>query len=223
MNRLQLRRVIANTKAKLVLFMHKVCKFFKIQVYYESHYGIKVLNRKPDRSLYIEQTILINPAHVLLFADGLKDSYTLTRRSIIDSPHYFLVKGVLEKSYSLCEDYCERESKGFLDGRFPLVVNKKTVEMHVRCTQRNMALLENDNYSAPKVTFFEGIYYALDGKHRLAMAAFLGKKINCEVVSLKEILSSEYVLSICHKMSKSPQRYSCNLELLSSMEKSIHV
>lgn len=214
-------KIDSNNRAFWALLAHRLCKCLNVQLFYENQYGIKVLNRKNEKAPTVEQKLIIDPSLALFFADGLKDQYTLTNKTIINSPHFFFIKGILENDFSLCADYCERESHGMLDGRFPLKLNKTTAEMHINSTLLNKKLLKKGSYARPKVTFFDGRYYAIDGKHRLSMAAYLGMNIECDIVSVSDILSSQYIISIYKKMSLSPKNYSNNLGLLSAMIKSV--
>lgn len=203
----------------MVLLGHRICKLFGVQLFYHSIYGVKVLNRKADKCiLEKEGTVRLAPSNVLFFFDGLKDDYSLTGTSVIESPHYYLVKGILETDFSFCRDYCNRESLGALDGRFALRVNDATFDAHINCTRKNKKMLEKGVYKHPTVCLFNNDYYALDGKHRLAMAAYLEKEIDCDVLSLNGILCSDYIRNLLKKMHESPERYSKNLELLSAMK-----
>ena len=209
--------------AYLVLFAHRICKFFGIQLFYQSSRGVKVLNRKEDNIIpSIDGTVNVDASIVRFFADGLFDEYSLTGKSLLDSPHYNLLKGIIEKDYSLCEDYVCREATGTLDGRFELIVNNNTLEMHSSSTLKNLESLKLDKYKHPKVLCFEGSYYALDGKHRLAMAAYLKKNIDCDVIAVSDIINTDYIKNLYKKMSKHYSRYSRNLNLLNALSFSIH-
>ena len=209
---------VANLYASFFLFLHRICKLVGVQLYIYSKCGVKVLNRKADSIMpAIEDIRQIDPSKVVFFADGLVDSFSLSGSIIIDSPHYNLVKGILENTPSSSQDYFDRENTGSLDGRFPLVVKKETIKSHERCTDLNYQSMVAGVYKHPQVTYFKKNYYAIDGKHRLAMAAYLGKNVTCDIVSLKDVLASQYIQKIYHKMSKYPKKYSKNLELLSSM------
>ena len=208
----------SNIKAVFSLFLHRACKMTGVEVYYHTLYGVKVLNRKPDEPVsLIGEKISVDPGRVMYFADGLKDPYSLTGRLIVDSPHYFLIKGIMEETPSLCQDYIDRESLGALDGRFPLKVTSESMAAHKNKTRRNYKVTICGNYEHPKAVVYDGQYYALDGKHRLAMSAYLGKEVTCDIVSLKDVLSSHYIQKIYMKMSKYPELYSKNLDLLSRM------
>ena len=208
----------SNFKATLSLFLHRVCKLIGVEVYYHMRYGVKVLNRKPDEPTSLTgNTLSVDPGRVLFFADGLKDPYSLTGKAIADSPHYFLIKGILEENHSLCQDYIDRERLGALDGRFPLKVTSKSLDAHKNITIRNHQVSCSENYEHPKVVVYEGQYYALDGKHRLAMACYMGKHIECDEVVLKDVLSSRYISKLIKEMDLHPEAYSKNLGLLKSM------
>lgn len=209
------KKVSLSLNAWFSLFFHRVCKLFGIQYYYQSKYGIKVLNRKDESCTLLKiSTSKVDPAKVLLFADGLKDEYTLTGKRILESPHFNLVKGIIENNYTLCRDYCEREKLGALDGRFALVFNRKTIEAHSLATFNNKVLIEKGLANNPSLCYFRGNYYALDGKHRLAMAAYLGKDIYCDIFSWEDILQTSYIKNMKRLMVKMPLEYSVNLNLL---------
>lgn len=187
-------------------------------MYYHTRYGVKVLNRKSDEATSLTgNTLSVEPGCVLFFADGLKDPYSLTGKTIADSPHFFLIKGILEETPSLCQDYIDRERLGALDGRFPLKITPKSLDAHKNNTIRNHQTFSSENYEHPKVVVHEGQYYALDGKHRLAMACYIGKHIECDEVTLKDVLSSRYISKLIKEMDLHPEAYSKNLGLLNSM------
>lgn len=207
-----------NVKAQFSLLFHRICKFFDIQLYYYNNYGVKVFNRMREASEpSVIETRCINPANIYFFPDGLANDFTLVGKVILNSPHFYLIKGIIEDNTILCRDYLDREAKGALDGRFAQKCSKQTLCSHKRCTMNNLKMIKSDKYEHPKVTFFNGCYYALDGKHRLAMASYLGKELRCDLLSLNDILSTQYIINIYKKMLLKPQKFSKNIKVLSLM------
>ncbi len=213
----------SNIRAFFFLLVHRACKILALTFFCETFTGIKLLGRRVSSksSLPIIDTLVINPEIVFFFPDGLKNKYTLTSISMSSSPHLDLINKVFMGHRIIESEYIRREALGGLDGRFGLIVSKRSISNHVELTIKNRAALVNGSYKHPRLVCFEGKYYALDGKHRLAMAIYLNKVIECDIVSLKDLLRTNYVNGLLKKMQRRRSNYESCLVLLEEMERSI--
>ena len=211
---------MGNIRAYLALSSHKACKLFGKEVYYEGRGGIKVLNRKANPATHSKSiyTQTLNSANVRLFVDALKDEFTLVSRTIAESPHYDLVSRILKGQTDIsATDYVMRESQGILDGRFELVISDNYLHSHLVATNKTRKSILEGNYKHPRVFHYNGDYYALDGKHRLAVATSLSKDLVCEVVPVENVINSHYIQSVMKEMRKRECRYRQNLSILNSI------
>ena len=113
-------------------------------------------------------------------------------------------------------DYVKRERTGSLDGRPCLFVSG---ESRRAAFERSKKQLLDGKYTPPCVFQIGSDIYAIDGKHRLAAAALLKKKIRCLCVKPEFILNDSYHKGLCDKMRKRAGDYSKNLELMERLSK----
>ncbi|MBQ3866223.1 MAG: hypothetical protein II776_04920, partial [Clostridia bacterium] len=111
-------------------------------IYYQTKYGVKVLNRRgaasaPDR---IGDAIELDPGTLLLPFDCLKDAYTFLGTGVADSPHLDLMRAALRGDPEHCR-YVDLALAGALDGRDTTYVKP---EIYLRECRKNREGFEED-------------------------------------------------------------------------------
>ena len=203
-----------------IFHLHRLCKLLNFEVYKRTTVGVKVIGHKRRKKpITIERIVKLSPGEVLLFVDGLKDSWSLSSVPINGSPHKDLCVFIQAGQDITESDYVLRESTGTLDNRFPIKIGENEMQLHQDLSLKCLDSIINAHYSHPRVICLDDKYYVLDGKHRLAMAACIGVDMECDVLSAKEIFDSPYIQNIYRIMKKDHRSYTKNLAILDSMEK----
>lgn len=200
------------------LWVHRFYKLIGVTRYKFTRYGVKAYNKKHVAAPSKENSreIEVNPAEVKLGFDGLNNRYTLAGVPIVKSPHFELEKLLEAGQPTESCDYVKRERTGSLDGRPCLFVSG---ESRRAAFERSKKQLLDGKYTPPCVFQICSDIYAIDGKHRLAAAALLKKKIRCLCVKPEFILNDSYHKGLCDKMRKRAGDYSKNLELMERLSK----
>lgn len=210
---------ILNIKAYVYSFLHKVCKFFSITIFFDNGYGIKAFNKPLFKQINCtdETIIFIEPKELYLGFDALKDDYTLTNINITKSPHFSLVETLKNnpKDVEKC-DYIIRSKKGKLDGRYEQVINSKTIDMHINKFKNDKHKIINGRYNPVLVYKLCDRYYIMDGKHRAAMCALFKVPVKCRLIDTGTIINDPYTGMILNKFNndKNKYKYKKNLEFL---------
>lgn len=197
-----------NNVVRMRMLLHKVCKAFRISVYFQMDKGIKGYNRPlfkiPDEVNF--DTVTIAPTDVYLSYDGLKDEYTHVEKNIADSPHVDLIRR-LKDGHDICNcEYVHGEINGCLDGRFEQYDSPELIKFHRK------KFIESNTTSAPLLYLLCGKYYVLDGKHRLATAVVNHESsVVCRVLSLELIAFYQYTIDLLLAMRKYPCKYKKNI------------
>lgn len=191
-------QIIANSLiVRYRLLVHRICKLCGCTLYFSTKYGVKAYNKNlfvlsKEDSVNIE---IVDIAKIRLGFDALKDSYTHLDKSVENSPHYEMVK-LLNEGHDITHcRYVEFELRGMLDGRYELGPLNRLLENHISANKREV----DNNY--PIVYKIDGLYYIVDGKHRIAKELYKGAKtIQCIVVSPKIIFAHIYTKGILDYM-----------------------
>jgi hypothetical protein len=125
----------------------------------------------------------------LLSPDLLKDSHTVCGKTIMASPHYRLFEEIENKTINKYSDYICRVQIGILDARMARSIS--LVEILKKYESRKKSFFNGRELEVMVVEIKEGNekkYVVLDGKHRLAFAAFHKMQ---DVVSLV-IINNDY-------------------------------
>ncbi len=167
----------------------------------ERRQGIKLYN-KCETDLFPElfgKKEMVSPDEVCLSFDGMKDEFTLLDTPIPESPHFEMTKRIESgRSITDCE-YIRREKNGTLDGRYPIQVSEQA---HINACKKSLESVKSDNYTLPVLYRLNEKLYVYDGKHRLASAAALNKKIYCYIIDTKLIANLSYISQIFEKIKE---------------------
>ena len=163
--------------------MKKIAVKQHLMVVYKNKYGIKVINPccSSVKILY-QQDIVINPSNLFLDIDYLTDEYTLLDKSIIDSPHFQLMKALDDGTDFIKTEYYKRYSSGYLDERTAVITNKKKQQAIVSTFESRKKAIYREEYDPVLIYERHGKLYIYDGKHRAALCALLGKQVKCRKV-----------------------------------------
>lgn len=185
----------------------------------ERRQGVKLYN-KCETDLFPEifgKKELVSPDEVCLSFDGMKDEFTLLDTPIPESPHYEMIKRIESgRSITDCE-YIRRENSGTLDGRYPVQVSENA---HINACKKSFESVKSDDYTLPVLYRLNEKLYVYDGKHRLAVAAALNKKIYCYVIDAKQIANLSYLSQIFEKIKDRPE-YSKNAYHLNTLLRTV--
>ena len=189
-----------------------------ICVCYETRYGMKVLNRilpppqQPSANKPAREPTELDPATLHLAYDCLKDPYTLLGTEIAQSPHYSLMQCCSEGD-PCKSSYFELAKKGALDGRDCWLESGEKSMEHFRESRRQ---LESGNYKPIWFYVLDGKRYVSDGKHRAALAAYLGIPV-CGIEIKYTAERSPTAIKLLKKMEQHPKVYSKNFEHLEKL------
>ena len=158
--------------------MEQLIAKFGFFVCYGNRYGVKTLNipnnvgKKTGKKTNVEVQKL-DPRTLLLPYDCLKDKYTQLGTDILHSPHYALMQGCAAGDLT-GNPYVERAEKGTLDERDSYLFADAA---YIKSFRDNLESFEEE--STKTIFYYEigGKRYIADGKHRAALAAFLGKPV----------------------------------------------
>ena len=113
-------------KKNIIAIMKKIAVKQHLMVVYRNKFGIKVINPCYYSVKMLNQPVIsINPSDLYFDADYLTDEYTLIDKSVVDSPHYQLMKALSEGTDLIKTDYYNRYSTGYLDERTAVITSKK--------------------------------------------------------------------------------------------------
>jgi len=171
---------------KYVLFqarklIRRIFQLFGWSTFYFTKTGLKYINPKVNYKKDLElKKKMLQPDELFLFADGLRDEFTLLDKPIKKSPHYQLMED-LKNGFDIENNlYINYAAKGKLDMRdetfYPMCY-------YVERFKKQESLIENNKATPIKVFPLNGKYYILDGKHRAALFALLDKEIKSLIVT----------------------------------------
>lgn len=195
----------------------KLAKKFCYTRLFETKTGIKIVNaHMRNENFHHSDIFYLNGEEIYLGFDALKDEYTLCGKTIIESPHFELMRLLDNGEQIESSEYCVRYKNGALDGRYPVIVNAKEIERFHNYFCKRKDEVENDIYLPVQVYKVGKLYYLADGKHRAALSCLMGKKIKCIEIS-NDFLKDSTRMWIYERMKKNNSCYKKNIELFETM------
>ena len=125
------------------------------------------------------ELVIIPPTDLYLDPDYLIDDCTLLDRAVTESPHFDLMKTILLEKDILSTEYANRFISGTLDGRLPGYISKEYELLMHSYFNKRIDEIQKDVYTPVLIYKRRGKYYIKDGKHRAALCAVEGKKVQC--------------------------------------------
>lgn len=185
--------------------------------YYETKYGVKMLNRpRAKRSAAPPaEPFLCSVSELYLGVDGLCDEYTHCGKPVAGSPHAGLIRTVMDGGPIAKSEYVRLERRGALDGRDAFW---RPASFHEKITRARIDELQKSGTAEPgeaiNLYAVRGKYYIADGKHRAALYAVSGiDRVPVRVQPLSaETLA--YMRGMLTMMEKSGKQYEVNEALL---------
>ncbi len=155
-----------------------IIHLFETKVGIKGIYGMKALPLTPITS----DLIACSSEELFLGIDFLKDDYTLLDCPLKKSPHFELMRTLLEKQGIEKTEYIRRYENGILDGRVASLKHS-SYEYFENAFQKRLDEIKSDIIEPIYIYRIGGRSYVYDGKHRAALCALLGKTIKCYEVS----------------------------------------
>ena len=192
-------------KIKFFGLIAKICRLCKWTITYESATGIKEINPKMVALLSDQGKREIIPYDKLyLGVDFLKDDLTLLDVPITQSPHYDLMKVLVEGRDHKKTEYVQRMLRGCLDERYEIVAYYLDKDYFTNRFKQRKKEIDEEISKPVTVYYINEKYYIYDGKHRAALFAFCGKEIYCNVIDAKIVFES-FSKNISKRLIKSGQ------------------
>lgn len=161
---------------------------------------------------------ILNPEDMLLDMDFLRDEYTLCNCPITDSPHYELMRTLSQGGDIAKTSYIRRFRTGTLDWRNPMIVSSKDIHHFEQTYSKRCQEIQSDTYLPIQVYNYNGRYYILDGKHRAALCALMGRQVRCIEVS-HDFLYDSFNAWMFEKMKTEPNSFKKNIEFIEGVYK----
>ena len=178
--------------------LKKLCEYLHASRIVETPVGIKIISgikvQIPCKKNSGEIKTL-SSEELFLGPDLLKNKYTLLGCNIKESPHYSLMKDLLNNQDIENSAYIKRRELGTIDARIgtrqklPLNIYKE------RFAKRYQEII-NQTYSPVLVYKVGKKYFIYDGKHRAALCTALNMPIRCKDISV-EYSPSQSFFYIC--------------------------
>jgi len=211
-------KVISVIHLKII---YQCCKIFDLDlsILYECKVGIKCTNQLVSSEMFnyfvSGETKSVHPENLYLTFDGLKDSYTLLARSVVNSPHFELMQILQDGGDVLHSDYLSRVVNGTLDFRSGQKIgNNYTGFLRNKYNER-INSIENDLYIPVKIFKVNEKYYIADGKHTAAVCALVGVSPRC--IDVSTLVYDSFFWWIYRKMLKHRANYLQHIEFFESL------
>lgn len=170
----------------------KLFEHFMIFRVVETNVGYKFVNdsliRTESSNNVIEPSVIIDPNNLFLGIDFLKDRYTLLGCRINETPHFELMKVMLNDGDINRSDYIKRIKRGTLDARFLYRRIEKSYYQNYFSNRKRE--IEADDVTPILVYRVNNRYFIKDGKHRAALCALLNKPIHATVIDNSSIFGN---------------------------------
>lgn len=157
---------------------------------------------------------------LVLATDLLRDRYTLCGQSILETPYYTLMAELANGCVSSDSDYVIRCRLGRLDSRPPLEPDLGRLQ---DCYEKRMSELADGRrfYIYVRCVKWRGrpVFAIADGKHRAALAAYLGcpERLVLRVVS-RDVLEEPFFKNVYEYVLRlDPREYSINQEMIKAI------
>lgn len=160
-----------------------------------------------------QRGILLPPAVLLCPIDGLTDELTLLGTPVVQSPTYAFLHALEHGGPLLETEYIRRYAAGTLDQRWPRNVRYLHPAEFRDWYAARRAQVCADTYEPVRVFRAGEGWYVLNGKHRTALCALLGREVRCDVLDT----TSLYAHSLCRmhaKMLRRPAQFRKTLAFL---------
>lgn len=196
------------------------------QKFYETKVGIKYTNSgyaSNSFSNYVISRIALTESNFSLSSlamppDALKNTYTWSGKPVTESPHYQLMHELSTGTLTASSTYIQHCLTGTLDARRPF---QPTPEQLYRIFALRMEELILNK-------FFDIFVYQkgdrrkiviVDGKHRAALAAYLGKPhiLRLNFISSEPFRHPFFTDFYSRILNASPKEYSVNQDLIRTM------
>lgn len=196
---------------------------------FETDTGVKcqIGRFKSDRFIeYVENEIKfeqgVNDLRDLVLAtDLLRNRHTLCGMSLVDTPYYQLMEELGNNCLREDSEYIVRCRAGALDSRPPLKVKVAALQ---ECYKKRVQQLAGGwipfIYVRSVVWKGKRVYAIEDGKHRAALAAYLGcpDRLVLRILS-RNILNEPFFSSVYgHVLGLDPSEYSINQEMIRAIQ-----
>ncbi|HEU0008341.1 MAG TPA: hypothetical protein VFT34_00845 [Verrucomicrobiae bacterium] len=203
---------ISHSTARLKMlrkWIHKVSRRFDIAALYSTTVGIKCTNPLIASSrldgLTNPGVFELSPGELRLGFDGLRDEFTLLKMPIAESPHLDLFRRIDSGNDLHDSPYAVRLRSGTLDFRPPRRVGEKHLtarrEKFFEVRQR----IQAGDYEPIKIIVVRGDHFTVDGKHRAAVCALLGRQVRC--LDASAAVHDSFYSWVCRKMEKTPAQF----------------
>ena len=195
--------------------INKICRTFDITIVFHSKVGVKYFNShySSDNFEYLceEKPFQLKKDELFLGPDKLKDQHSLIDLNIVNSPHFYLMKCIMNNEDIMNTEYIKRFKKGTLDNRLPRKNINKLFLTHMKDKfNKKLKLINSNDYSPIKVYKNNNRFYIADGKHTAAMCALLNKNIKC--VEVPGIKYDSFVIRLYKKMLERENEYSKHIK-----------
>lgn len=200
---------------KYRLIVHRFWKLLHHTYYFDNGYGVKAYNKALFclSNSYSHKLKTIEISCIRLGFDALRDEFTHLDISILNSPHYELINAIYNGVDISKTSYVQDEIKGCLDGRYEVGPLDSLIKKHIEANSQN-------NNKPPIVYQIGDSFYVIDGKHRIAKAAFEGNlSITCCIIPCSVVANHIYTRNILRYMKQSQRAkyYTKNINHINSM------
>lgn len=176
--------------------LQKHCISHGHEIFLFQQHGLKTFgfSYDPPGSCRVVCAGVFLPAEALLCPiDGLRDDLTLLGTPVVQSPTYAFLQALERGEPFFDTEYIRRYAAGTLDQRWPRNVRYlHPPEFWKKYAERRAQVLSG-TYPPVRVFCTGGCYYVLNGKHRAALCALLGRDVRCDVLDAGEV----YAGSLC--------------------------
>lgn len=195
------------------------CHRFALSLLYENKYGVKCFNQLTNSDLFdffkSQNVFELSCDQLYVAFDGLKDQYTLLNTCILDSPHFDLVKCLMDNGDLRYCSYVEKVQKGILDFRSSQQISNGYLNNLTKIfTQKKTAIL-NNNYDPVKVVKVFDTYYIADGKHTAATCVLIDLPVKC--VDCSPLIFDSFFWWIYKKMLMNKKEYKIHIKYFNSI------
>lgn len=184
---------------------------------YFNKYGVKCSNIIIRNQTYKTlNSIILPPDKLFLDVDFLRDEYTLCDCPLIKSPHFDLMKALVNSQSIEETEYCRRATIGTLDSRTSQNISFAFIDSLHKTYKSRFKEITEDSYRPIDVYKVGERYYIVDGKHRAALCAYLGKAIQCNIIS-SDCMKDSYYAWNYEKMKNKPDLFSHNIKFIENI------
>ncbi len=164
--------------------LDKIFKKIGLSFIFKTTVGVKYINPLIGELPHaVIDCFEIEPEYLFLGVDFLSDEFSLLGTNVCKSPHFFLMRTILLKGEIRKTEYCRRLEQGSLDARKKMYISSKREKIFIDMFKKREKQIELNEYPPVKVYEVDKKLYVVDGKHRAALCALMGRKVKCEKIS----------------------------------------